>query len=1017
MSGKKRKAEPLLGFQDLFDSITDLLIQIKPQLSGTQRPNNEILISQLSRLANFAESFTEQRPRSNKNWLTQADDLDREGVNLWNMSGILRQGKDHDPKLFAALRLAAFRLVQAGLEQKPDIETLLHVLQLASKTGSALSDIANHTLAGAVLGAAAKIEEDMNAADDPNDTHAQSKACASIVYYTCRMEAVRALLIRLNSTLFSLRLRLHTSQAWKEGNKGVAQFMLCKIIGTVATFFPVSTVTSNYTPYRLEGNDSRLSYLSTQDREQLASKILEIGKAMAREQVTETQNPQTRDAKRALEAIKWIRSALTLVEKTPVEDTPSILELKRAILRNLARVYYLASSADVENLDKAEATLCELISSVDNNACDKKRPEFQQVRWMRLAVLKRKHAPDHLLLEGFQSIIEHLDFTEAEITDVLQELRAMAQHHLLVTEATQQLLEATLASSGRSAVDKIFLSLIFHCSRDPDHERAIKTVQQACSHIAELDDFELPKVPAAACQSLLWQFGDRLYNAKAWNKAADWYLLGTHEAFKTMAKMNYPRCLRKAALCYIQQREYARATAAIRSCRSNEASTHYVAFLIAVHQGFENEAIRAVRDMVQAKDFDRKMLLLATQLAHDANLKSLLLTVLESLLTFLRSQDGFDNDVEALTMIRCIIRLVIELLKQPVAELRALVPALIGHFRTAQTICEEALRKDNKMLILKDISWLWRTAYNTAVQGCAEWDDSELHLADLFDLARAFMEAYRKTSLTDQDLTLQSHVMLASFSSLACRVFAVRRREEEEPQHDFRKRICRDIEEFKAIIDSGRVSNEPQDSGEEECICAMMHVVLVFEAEQRCILKDWNGVLTSIEEAAQHSRVKENCFEAIADILWLEKDCPVNVLYTALEAILQACLNYNCMSVEKFSRWLRGICTILLAKNTETDRVKAIGYIEQAVTVIEDSRKGPDMKKIYPEDEKYWLLSTAYNTGVECLAASHLDEAKRWFESAAIISRYVPDSNERARKISEAYSNLLARYGNEMRSN
>lgn len=56
--------------------------------------------------------------------------------------------------------------------------------------------------------------------------------------------------------------------------------------------------------------------------------------------------------------------------------------------------------------------------------------------------------------------------------------------------------------------------------------------------------------------------------------------------------------------------------------------------------------------MVRAKGFDRKMLLLATQLAHDANLKMLLLTVLDSLLNFLRSQGYPDNEVEGLTMVR-----------------------------------------------------------------------------------------------------------------------------------------------------------------------------------------------------------------------------------------------------------------------------------------------------------------------------------------------------------------------------
>lgn len=84
---------------------------------------------------------------------------------------------------------------------------------------------------------------------------------------------------------------------------------------------------------------------------------------------------------------------------------------------------------------------------------------------------------------------------------------------------------------------------------------------------------------------LLWQFGDRHYNAKAWSKAGDWFLLGTHDAFSSMARSNQARCLRKAALCYIQQQEYSRATAVIQRCRNNEATTYYVIFLIAVHQG------------------------------------------------------------------------------------------------------------------------------------------------------------------------------------------------------------------------------------------------------------------------------------------------------------------------------------------------------------------------------------------------------------------------------------------------
>ncbi|GJJ13838.1 hypothetical protein Clacol_008095 [Clathrus columnatus] len=841
MSNKKRKGGPTLGIQELYDSITG----IKPKLSA-DKTNDASLISDLHTLANLAESFVEHRQKPNKGWLLLADELDREGVNLWNMSSaILRQGKDQEGrKLFAALRLAAFRLVEAGLEQKPGIQ-----------------NIGSYDLAGAVLSAAAKIEE-LLINTPPDDVHTQSRDRALIVYYTCRMEA----------------------------------------------------------------------------REQLASKILEIGKGIARGQPFQKGKSSSNvvpDGKHAQDAIKWIQKALSLVENMATSEAPGILELKVGKFPRLlkARVYYLASSVDEENLDRAEATLRELITSIDDTP---DIVDFQPVRWMHLAVLRRKKASDNVLFEA-QNVVGVLTTT----TIFLQELRGMAQQQMLVTQIHQHLLETALVipeDTGRVAVDKMMLALIFHCSRDTDHGRAIKAVRDACSCVTERGDYELPKVPTTACQSLLWQFGERHYSAKAWDKAADWFLLGTHDVFKSMAQNNNAKCLRKAALCYIQLREYARATAAIRRCRNNEAATHYITFLIAINQGLETEgdisAIRAIQDVVQAKDFDRRMLLLATQLAHDAGLKAVLLAVLDSLLQFLRSQDGFESDIEALTIIR-----------------KTLVQALIGHFKTGNDVCDTAQEKKNLPAIVKELSWLWRTAYNIAVQGCSEWTDSEEQLAELFDLSRAFMDLYRKASVTTgPDNLVHDHIILASFSSISCRVFAVRRLGANVEQEETRKRICRDIDAFKNSVKLAANNAQLHDTFEEDRVGSMIHVSLVFETEQRCYLKDWEGVLTSIEEASQLLKVKASTFEAMADILWVDKDCPVDVLYSALEAILHACLDRDYLSVEKFSRWLRAICTILLAKNTTANRTKAIGYVEQGVSVIEENSKnqGSDVQKTHP---------------------------------------------------------------------
>ena len=49
--------------------------------------------------------------------------------------------------------------------------------------------------------------------------------------------------------------------------------------------------------------------------------------------------------------------------------------------------------------------------------------------------------------------------------------------------------------------------------------------------------------------------------------------------------MSSPKCLRKAALCYIEHKEYARASQVIRRCPSGQSSTSYLQFLTAVYQG------------------------------------------------------------------------------------------------------------------------------------------------------------------------------------------------------------------------------------------------------------------------------------------------------------------------------------------------------------------------------------------------------------------------------------------------
>jgi hypothetical protein len=112
--------------------------------------------------------------------------------------------------------------------------------------------------------------------------------------------------------------------------------------------------------------------------------------------------------------------------------------------------------------------------------------------------------------------------------------------------------------------------------------------------------------------------------------------------------------------------------------------------------------------MVKATDFDKKMLLMSTRLAHEADLKMLLLSVLEELLNCVQFDDGVQTEIESVTLIRCTIRLVVRLMADPGTTNRyvcvvlwctcfweifthhlreSLVDSLISHFRTGKLPC------------------------------------------------------------------------------------------------------------------------------------------------------------------------------------------------------------------------------------------------------------------------------------------------------------------------------------------
>ncbi|KAJ3970196.1 hypothetical protein EV361DRAFT_995881 [Lentinula raphanica] len=939
MSGTARKKKSLPSLQETFESIKDLLSTTKTQLDANDVSLRPSIIENLERISALAESFLNGRSKADEDCTELCDILDQEGVTLWNISGLVNKYPDDDGRALAgALRLAAFRLVEAGLDGKPGLETLIHVLGLASKTGATLSALGQYDVAASVLTSAAKYEEMMRVENDPNGTYRHSKTCVRTVYFSCRMES-----------------------AWKEGNYSVAEFMAQKLM----------------TIY-----DEQRQVLPVHDRVVLAAKFHGIGKSILHNQPAKAQG-------KASDAIGWLQKAFGIVDQE--EANSGALELKTpppqiSILRTLARAYFLS-----ESYDSAEATLEELSPALDASK-DHDSSEYQELRWLKLATLKKRQAGDTALLD----------------CKTVSDPPLTAEDMSLVSAVTQYLLKKALQSNDTEAesVDRILLSLIVHCSKDEVHSRAMENLDEAFTSVCEADA-ELRSIPATACLSLLWQYGDRHYRVKRWSLAADWFTAGTHRLFGAQNSSTASKCYRKAALCYIEQREYSRAAAVIRCCPSNEAATHYLSFLIGTYQGLEEEGstIRSVNEMVRSPDFDRQMLLLATKVSHESEMKNVLLAVLEALLKTLNVCDNGETVVEAMALLRCIIRLVLKLHAESTTMRSALIKSVVAHFNTAKIIVDKASEQKTISLIIKDVSWIWRTAYNCAVQGCSDWDGFQEQISALFDISKHMLEVFCQASPIEVEPDLYIHLMNAFFSSVAGRVRETLNAHGEIKDEQMRE-ITAEIRSCKARI--SQIIENNKITGDDDLLRSryFLHTLRIFEAEILAQLNDWDQLSQIISDAVTSGALAVTTYEAIADILWEEKECPVNVLCGGLEAVLRASLQHNSLSLEKYARWLRAIATIVLARNTSADRIKAIGCVEQAVNIMENS--GAD--ESYPMDERFWLLATSYNTGLECFEASILDEAKRWFEASTMICKFVPGGTERAEKISETYAQLLSRY-------
>ncbi|KAG8815279.1 hypothetical protein FRC18_001573 [Serendipita sp. 400] len=106
MPGKRRKMDDASGkpsLESLFEEIRASLAIVKPVLAQVEQKEARDVAQALHSIAKLAESFTKLRNASDEIVAeTFIDQLDVEGVGLWNMSIFMAKNDDVPTEVFAA---------------------------------------------------------------------------------------------------------------------------------------------------------------------------------------------------------------------------------------------------------------------------------------------------------------------------------------------------------------------------------------------------------------------------------------------------------------------------------------------------------------------------------------------------------------------------------------------------------------------------------------------------------------------------------------------------------------------------------------------------------------------------------------------------------------------------------------------------------------------------------------------------------------------------------------------------
>ncbi|CAL9707053.1 unnamed protein product [Knipowitschia caucasica] len=467
---------------------------------------------------------------------------------------------------------------------------------------------------------------------------------------------------------------------------------------------------------------------------------------------------------------------------------------------------------------------------------------------------------------------------------------------------------------------------------------------------------------------LLWDKAAKHFESQNFPEALQWYNYSLSFFKSGQMDANLAKLQRNRASCFLHLKQLEKATEAVAEaerCDPDSIFTHFSVYKIAVLENNVEKASQAINaigrlsknplttgDKVLVSDNALSLLLsLAAQIALENGQQDTAMKALESLC------ENSADDMQAVTALRCLIRLVLSKVHMSCNELRGLeLDVLLPYLKMGlQKLSHQSNMSTEKRT--EEANWFRKIAWNSALQCEASPD----RMRDFFLLS------YQLSQLCPPDRTVlmaqKTCLLMAAAASLEiCRKTTDFTQTEELTQVLEHIQICAEV--WKTLKTSGVYPMDPTDT-----------LLLLYEFEARAKLND-PKIETVLESVLELENLETKVLETVA-ALAMESPAHFPMLCKkALRVALSLHKKQQQIDLPRFSKCLHSLIKLSLPNGVSDVEAHVLeevwDYYEEALSII---AAAPDD---FPEMEILWLLTRAWNTGVLLFSLTRYPEAEKW---------------------------------------